>query len=163
METQNTNRYQPGNRTRKTGQGHMTELNPIKPNKTKIKTIAIVVFAILCISSAELWTLQPPKPKDEFTQEIDEALKKNNRNITVLLRKYIKTGDSFEATKKFLESRDFKIHKLAPKPGEPNTHEYYARRKKIKNLVILTSTNIIITTDGDTVKKVTGAIGLTGL
>lgn len=144
-------------------QESMKALNPPAAKRASMRIALTAVFATLCISSLGYWALQPAQPKDAFIEALDEALRKNHRNITKLLERYIKPGDSFEKTAEFLKARNFTIHPLETKPGKENIREYYASRKKIKNLVILTSTNIIITTHGDVVTEATGTIGLTGL
>lgn len=87
-----------------------TEAQPIKTKSTTTRNILIAVFATLCISSLGYWALQPPQPKDAFIEALDDALRKNNRNITLLLNGYIRPGDDLNATLKFLEARGFKIY-----------------------------------------------------
>lgn len=123
-----------------------------------MKIAAIAVFATLCISSLGYLALQPPQPKDAFIEALDEAFRKNNRNITKLLNEYIKPGDDIDATLKALEARGFKVDR-----SESSQNKYYATKESIKKLIISTRTVITMETDGAKILRAHGNIFLTSI
>ncbi|WP_139134152.1 MULTISPECIES: hypothetical protein [Pseudomonadaceae] len=135
-----------------------TEAQPTKTKSTTTRNILVALLATLCISSLGYWALQPPQPKDAFIEALDEAFRKNNRNITKLLNEYIKPGDDIDATIKALEARGFKVDR-----SESSQNKYYATKESIKKLIISTRTVITMETDGAKIKKVRGNIFLTSL
>ena len=139
-------------------QESMKALNPPGTTRASMKIVLTVVFATLFLSSLGYWALQPPQPKDEFIEALDEALRKNNRNITLLLNGYIRSGDNLDATLKFLEARGFKIYH-----SKSDQDKYFASKKSVRNLIIQTETLITLETDGAKILRTHGNIFLTSL
>lgn len=135
-----------------------TEAQPKKTKSTTTKNTLAALLMTLCISSLGYWALQPPQPKDAFIEALDDALRKNNKNITLLLNGYIRSGDDLDATLKFLEARGFKIyHKKS------DQDKYFASKKSVRNLIIQTETLITLKTDGAKILRTHGNIFLTSL
>lgn len=135
-----------------------TEAQPTRTKSTTTRNILVALLATLCISSLGYWALQPPQPKDAFTEALDDALRKNNRNITLLLNGYIRSGDDLDATLKFLEARGFKIYH-----SKSDQDKYFASKKSVRNLIIQTETLITLETDGAKILRTHGNIFLTSL
>ncbi len=139
-------------------QESMKALNPPAAKRASMRIVLTAVFATLCISSLGYWALQPPQPKDAFIEALDDALRKNNRNITLLLNGYIRSGDNLDATLKFLEARGFKIYH-----SKSDQDKYFASKKSVRNLIIQTETLITLETDGAKILRTHGNIFLTSL
>lgn len=135
-----------------------TEAQPTRTKSTTTRNILVALLATLCISSLGYWALQPPQPKDAFIEALDDALRKNNRNITLLLNGYIRSGDDLDATLKFLEARGFKIYH-----SKSDQDKYFASKKSVRNLIIQTETLITLETDGAKILRTHGNIFLTSL
>lgn len=135
-----------------------TEAQPKKTKSTTTKNILAALLVTLCISSLGYWALQPPQPKDAFIEALDDALRKNNRNIALLLNGYIRSGDDLDATLKFLEARGFKIYH-----SKSDQDKYFASKKSVRNLIIQTETLITLETDGAKILRTHGNIFLTSL
>ncbi|WP_308725563.1 hypothetical protein [Metapseudomonas otitidis] len=135
-----------------------TEAQPTRTKSTTTRNILVALLATLCISSLGYWALQPPQPKDAFIEALDDALRKNNRNITLLLSGYIRSGDDLDATLKFLEARGFKIYH-----SKSDQDKYFASKKSVRNLIIQTETLITLETDGAKILRTHGNIFLTSL
>lgn len=129
----------------------------------------ISLFALFVVTGVALFFCRDffeQEAKDPFIRELGIIAGRSDRDITKVVNKYISAGVTVTEATQFLADRGFKVEKTKPgdwhdkfKLGEERYHAYRSERR---NIIILTTADIILISDGVIITKAYGKINLTG-
>ncbi|MBU3057628.1 hypothetical protein [Pseudomonas indica] len=134
------------------------------PVKFTLSVLMLIVIVGMAYGTYEIFFKQ--EVTDHFIIEINAAAGLADRDITKIVNNYIPVGTSLVDAVKFLEVRGFEVYKT----NSDDWHElksdgkdrYLASKEEVKNIIILTTTSIILVSDGEKVLSIYGKVHLTG-